>query len=162
MAIIRELGGGVGGSTVVPLQDTLVKSNLSHSSPVAAVQFNWTLSGSGHLLMCRALNSFFSLSLINRKPKQSKKGSFSVSLLAPPSTRPGVFLSLANDKPELEALKDPVGCWFFSSVFVQRVPQGGKKSIRNICLWMLFISQDGKPRRALGDCNLHLNYLFMC
>ena len=31
MAIAQEAGGGVGGSTVVPLQDTLVKSNLLYS-----------------------------------------------------------------------------------------------------------------------------------
>lgn len=49
MAIAQDPGCGVGGSTVVPLQDTLLKSNLTHSSLVAAVQFNSTLSGSGHL-----------------------------------------------------------------------------------------------------------------
>ena len=49
MAIAQEPGGGVGGSTVVPLQDTLVKSDLLHSSLVAIVQFNSTLSGRGHL-----------------------------------------------------------------------------------------------------------------
>lgn len=32
MAITQEPGSSVGGSTVVPLQDTLVKSNRSHSS----------------------------------------------------------------------------------------------------------------------------------
>ena len=31
MAIAQEAGGGVGGSTVVPLQDTLVKSKLLYS-----------------------------------------------------------------------------------------------------------------------------------
>ena len=45
MAIAQEPGGGVGGSTVVPLQDTLAKSDLLYSSLVAIVQFNSTLSG---------------------------------------------------------------------------------------------------------------------
>lgn len=69
-------------------------------------------------LMCRVLSPFLNLShsLIQILSRQR--------LNLPPSLPPhGIFLSFADDNPEMPAPKETMGCWVSLSAFLERTPE---------------------------------------
>lgn len=130
----------MGGSTVVPLQNTLIQSHLTGSFPVATVQPVSTMSRRGPSDRCSVLSSFLNprLSLIQNLSSQTTGSLFlhlSCLSLLQPHMKYFCPLQITNQRCRLQ--KRPWAIGFFISVFLER-PLERKFRQGHVCRLFLY------------------------